>query len=109
MENRSFVFISQMLCFCLETEEVGAEPIQNLDVGHYLQENKEISSRDYKVSASNAVKGLRDRPPSSYSLKMESFNTLLKSTYTEKYVSRPFSVGGYNWYVGHLIFICLNL
>jgi hypothetical protein len=28
---------------------------------------------------------------------MESFNTLLKSTYTEKYVSRPFSVGGYNW------------
>ncbi|CAH8261174.1 unnamed protein product [Arabidopsis lyrata] len=80
-----------------QTEEVGAEPIRNLDVGHYLQENKEISSRDYKVSASNAVKGLRDRPPSSYSLKMESFNTLLKSTYTEKYASRPFSVGGYNW------------
>ncbi|KAL1188204.1 Ubiquitin C-terminal hydrolase 12 [Cardamine amara subsp. amara] len=28
---------------------------------------------------------------------MESFNTLLKSTYAERYESRPFAVGGYNW------------
>ncbi|CAL9216328.1 unnamed protein product [Arabidopsis halleri] len=84
-----------MLCF--KTEENGVGPMPNQDKGHYLHNNEEISSRDYKVSASNVVKGLRDHPPSSYSLKMESFNTLLKSTFTEKYESRPFSVGGYNW------------
>ncbi|WZZ42982.1 hypothetical protein YC2023_039241 [Brassica napus] len=64
---------------------------------NYEDKYEEISSRDYKVSASNAVKGLRDRPPSSYILKMESFNTLLKSNYAERYESRPFADGGYNW------------
>ncbi|ESQ47841.1 hypothetical protein EUTSA_v10020911mg [Eutrema salsugineum] len=78
-------------------QENGAGPIQNLDETHYLNNNQEIASRDYKVSASNTVKGLRDRRPATYSLKMESFNTLLKSTYAERYESRPFSAGGYNW------------
>ncbi|CAF2099830.1 uncharacterized protein LOC103869330 [Brassica rapa] len=75
----------------------GPDPIQG--EAHYLHNHdQEVSSRDYKVSASNAiVKGLRSRPPSSYSLKMESFNTLLKSKYSERYVSRPFSAAGYNW------------
>ncbi|CAH2053228.1 unnamed protein product [Thlaspi arvense] len=71
-----------------------ANPIQG-EV-HYLHKHQEISSRNNELSASNTVKGLRDRPPSSYSLKMESFNTLLKST-TERYESRPFSAAGYNW------------
>lgn len=77
----------------------GPDPIQG--EAHYLHNHdQEVSSRDYKVSASNAiVKGLRSRPPSSYSLKMESFNTLLKSKYSERYVSRPFSAAGYNWYI----------
>ncbi|KAL1197745.1 hypothetical protein V5N11_012398 [Cardamine amara subsp. amara] len=57
----------------------------------------QISSRDSKVSLSSTVKGLRERPPSSYSLKMESFNTLIKSIYTDRYESRPFRVGRYNW------------
>ncbi|CAA7043448.1 unnamed protein product [Microthlaspi erraticum] len=56
-----------------------------------------MSARDYKLSASNTVKGLRDRPPSSYSLKIESFNTLFKSKNIERYESRPFSAAGYNW------------
>ncbi|VVA99006.1 unnamed protein product [Arabis nemorensis] len=79
-------------------QDNGARSNPNLeDAPYVLHEHQEVSSRDYKVSASNRVQGLRDRPPSSYSLKMESFNTLLKSTNTEKYVSRPFAVGGYNW------------
>ncbi|XP_019102485.1 PREDICTED: BTB/POZ and MATH domain-containing protein 6-like, partial [Camelina sativa] len=57
----------------------------------------QISSRDSKVSLSSTVKGLRERPPSSYSLKFESFNTLMKSIYTDSYQSRPFRVGRYNW------------
>ncbi|KAL0857195.1 hypothetical protein Bca101_062349 [Brassica carinata] len=74
----------------------GPDPVQG--EAHYLRKHdQEISSRDYKVSASNTVKGLRDRPPSSYSLKMESFNTLLKSTNADKYVARPFSAAGYKW------------
>ncbi|CAH2053227.1 unnamed protein product [Thlaspi arvense] len=70
-------------------------PIQG--EAHYLHKHQQISSRDNELSASNTVtKGLRDRPPQSYSLKMESFNTLLKST-TERYETRPFSAAGYNW------------
>ncbi|CAF2077418.1 unnamed protein product [Brassica napus] len=79
-------------------EENGAVPDAIQGEAHYLrQHEQEISSRDYKLSVSNTVKGLRDRPPSSYSLKMESFNTLLKSTNADKYVSRPFSAAGYKW------------
>ncbi|CAN7117812.1 unnamed protein product [Brassica rapa subsp. narinosa] len=78
-------------------QENGAGPNPNVGEVNYVDKLQEISSRDYKVSASNAVKGLRDRPPSSYTLKMESFNTLLKSNYAERYESRPFAVGGYNW------------
>uniref|UniRef100_A0A1J3IYU3 MATH domain and coiled-coil domain-containing protein n=1 Tax=Noccaea caerulescens TaxID=107243 RepID=A0A1J3IYU3_NOCCA len=76
----------------------GVRPNPNLEEAHYLEKHEEISSRDHKVSASSTVKGLRERPPSSYSLKMESFNTFLKSsTNVDRYESRPFSVGGYNW------------
>ncbi|KAH0933372.1 hypothetical protein HID58_010489 [Brassica napus] len=62
---------------------------------HYLQKHQEISSRDYKLSSSNTLKGLRERPPSTYSLKMEAFHRVLNST--EYYETRPFSAGGYNW------------
>ncbi|CAH8353648.1 unnamed protein product [Eruca vesicaria subsp. sativa] len=76
----------------------GDEPDPIQGGAHYLDNHdQEISSRDYKVSASNTVKGLRSRPPSSYSLKMESFKTLLNSKYSERYISRPFSAAGYNW------------
>ncbi|CAF2153832.1 unnamed protein product [Brassica napus] len=79
-------------------QENGAVPDSIRGEAHYLrQHEQEISSRDYKLSAASTVKGLRDRPPSSYSLKMESFNTLLKSTNADKYVSRPFSAAGYKW------------
>ncbi|KAL0743100.1 hypothetical protein Bca4012_084613 [Brassica carinata] len=74
----------------------GPDPIQG-EAHSVHNHDQDISSRDYKVSASNTVKGLRSLPPSSYSLKMESFNTLLKSKYSERYVSRPFSAAGYNW------------
>ncbi|KFK39045.1 hypothetical protein AALP_AA3G193700 [Arabis alpina] len=78
-------------------EEKGARPNPYLEEGQYLHKHQEISSRDYTASASKRVEGLRDRAPSSYSLKMESFNTLLKSRYPTRYESRPFAVGGYNW------------
>ncbi|CAA7022548.1 unnamed protein product [Microthlaspi erraticum] len=41
----------------------------------------------------------RTRPPSSYCVKFESFETMAKlvTNNGDKYESRPFSVGGYNW------------
>lgn len=96
-----------MLCFLSETEKGKDGPIPNLEEANNLHKHNEISSRDYEVSASNIVKGLRDDPPSSYSLKIESFNSLLR-TYVLRFESRPFSAGGYNWYVGNLIFIFSN-
>ncbi|WZY84121.1 probable inactive serine/threonine-protein kinase fnkC isoform X1 [Brassica rapa] len=82
----------------LQPEENGAKAVSILGEAHYLdKDDLEISSSDYKVSPSNQVTGMRSRPPMSYSLKMESFNTLLQSNNTERYESRPFPVGGYNW------------
>ncbi|CAH8383316.1 unnamed protein product [Eruca vesicaria subsp. sativa] len=81
----------------LKTEKNIAEPMPNLEEEHNLHKHQEITSRDSKVSVSSTVNGLRDVPPSSYSLKMESFNKLLNSPYTEKYESRPFPAAGYNW------------
>ncbi|ESQ47765.1 hypothetical protein EUTSA_v10020952mg [Eutrema salsugineum] len=75
-------------------QEEGAEPNTIIEEAHYLHRPQEISSRDYKVSASSAVTGLRHSRPSTYSLKIESFNTLLNA---ERYESRPFPVGEYNW------------
>ncbi|KAF3509889.1 hypothetical protein F2Q69_00007345 [Brassica cretica] len=72
-------------------------PVPNVVSGPQKLIPTQISSRDSKVSQSSTVKGLRLRPPSSYSLKLESFSTLMKSTYTERYDSRPFRVGKYNW------------
>ncbi|XP_018469099.1 uncharacterized protein LOC108840779 [Raphanus sativus] len=48
---------------------------------------------------STIVKKWREHPPSSYSLKVDSFKQLEKSTsFTDdKYQSRHFSSGGYNW------------
>ncbi|KFK39376.1 hypothetical protein AALP_AA3G236700 [Arabis alpina] len=66
-------------------QEVEAGPIQNL--------NHEIYSR---VSALNPVRGFRDSRPSSYSIQMDSYNTLFKHN-AATYESRPFAVGGYNW------------
>ncbi|KAH0910893.1 hypothetical protein HID58_034214 [Brassica napus] len=39
----------------------------------------------------------RERPPTTYCIKFESFRTLLNLVKDGKYVSRPFSSGGYNW------------
>ncbi|CAH2067102.1 unnamed protein product [Thlaspi arvense] len=43
----------------------------------------------------------RARPPSSYCVKFQSFATMAKLVKDngDKFESRPFSVGGYNWYV----------
>lgn len=45
----------------------------------------------------------RERPPTTYCIKFESFRTLLNLVKDGKYVSRPFSSGGYNWYISKFI------
>lgn len=80
-----------------ETEKGKDGPTPNLEKGNYLHKHNEISSSlDYKVSASNIVKGLTEVPPSSYSFKIESYNSFLKIPYLG-FESRPFAAGGYNW------------
>ncbi|KFK40957.1 hypothetical protein AALP_AA2G066400 [Arabis alpina] len=53
----------------------------------------------YSTTTSTIVQNWREHPPSSYSLKIESFSQLEKSaTFSDnKYQSRPFSSGGHNW------------
>ncbi|KAF8091269.1 hypothetical protein N665_0450s0027 [Sinapis alba] len=49
--------------------------------------------------ASTIVKNWRERPPSTYSLKIDNFSQLENSTTVsdDKYQSCPFTSGGYNW------------
>ncbi|WZZ68504.1 hypothetical protein YC2023_079874 [Brassica napus] len=49
---------------------------------------------------STIVQNWREHPPSSYSLKVHNFSQLVNSTTAsdDKYQSRLFSSGGYNWY-----------
>lgn len=47
----------------------------------------------------------RELSPTSYCVKFESFATMMKQVKDGKYESRPFSVGGHNWYVH----VALNL
>ncbi|KAF3538545.1 hypothetical protein F2Q69_00020320 [Brassica cretica] len=49
---------------------------------------------------STIVKKWREHPPSSYCLKVDNFKQLEKFTTSsdDKYESRLFSSGGYNWY-----------
>ncbi|CAH8355522.1 unnamed protein product [Eruca vesicaria subsp. sativa] len=88
--------VSLLSCLFI-TSSFAGPPVPNVENGSQKLITTQISSRDSKVSSSSTVKGLRERPPSSFILHMESFNTLMKSTYTERYESRPFRVGKYNW------------
>ncbi|XP_019059750.1 PREDICTED: probable inactive serine/threonine-protein kinase fnkC [Tarenaya hassleriana] len=48
-------------------------------------------------SVSRTARYWSHRPPSTYCLKIESFEELQNSDSTEKYESCPFTAGGYNW------------
>lgn len=70
------------------------------------------TSRSASARSHEKLSGLirredRARPPSSYCVKFQNFATMAKLVKDngDKYESRPFSVGGYNWYV--LISNCL--
>lgn len=53
---------------------------------------------DAKLSAEQRF--MRDRPPSSYCVRIEGCSELItKSPNVQKYETRPFSVGGFNWYM----------
>ncbi|CAN8235443.1 unnamed protein product [Cochlearia groenlandica] len=46
----------------------------------------------------------RVRPPTTYSVTIQSFPTLVKLVKDGKYESLPFTSGGYNWYFIHILF-----
>ncbi|CAN8258671.1 unnamed protein product [Cochlearia groenlandica] len=96
--------ILSLLSCLLITSCFGGPPIPNsendsqkLVVTTQISSSSSSTSRDNKVSASTTMKGLREGPPSSYTIKLESFSTLVKSTYADRYESRPFKIGRYNW------------
>ncbi|CAH2053229.1 unnamed protein product [Thlaspi arvense] len=91
----TFCIFSLLSCLYITSSFAG--PVPNVENGSQKLILTQASSRDSKVSLSSTLKGLRERPPSSYSIKLESFTTLTKSNFTDSYESRPFRVGRYNW------------
>ncbi|RID55030.1 hypothetical protein BRARA_G02311 [Brassica rapa] len=58
-----------------------------------------VPARNHQKLSSTVNEETRTRPPISYCVKFESFSTManLVKDNGEKYESRPFSAGGYNW------------
>ncbi|KAF8092764.1 hypothetical protein N665_0401s0011 [Sinapis alba] len=56
-----------------------------------------VSENENEENRSAVIGKWRERPPTSYLVKFESFRSLMNLVKDGKYVSRPFTVGGYNW------------
>ena len=86
----------------METEAVMEQGL--LDVGILpcnLKSSVSVPARNHQKLSTTVREETRTRPPNSYCVKFESFATMSKlvAGNGDKYESRPFSAGGYNWYV----------
>ncbi|KFK41796.1 hypothetical protein AALP_AA2G173200 [Arabis alpina] len=106
-----FVFVVEVARFAkpyynlenlMETEAVVEERLLDV-VNSEILPCHFLSSRSASVPATKdqKLKGpiiiYRDRPPTSYCVKFESFANMSNLIKDGKYESRPFSLGGYNW------------
>ncbi|KAG2322506.1 hypothetical protein Bca52824_015719 [Brassica carinata] len=78
--------------------------LQNLmETGAVIEEafldELSVPARNHQKLSSTVKEETRTRPPISYCVKFESFSTManLVKDNGDKYESRPFSAGGYNW------------
>ncbi|WZZ05877.1 hypothetical protein YC2023_091798 [Brassica napus] len=86
----------------METEAVLEEGL--LDAGILpcnIRSSVSVPARNHKKLSATIREETRTRPPVTYCVKFESFDTMSKLVKDngDKYESHPFS-GGYNWYVG---------
>ncbi|CAN7052989.1 unnamed protein product [Brassica rapa subsp. trilocularis] len=84
----------------METEAVMEQGL--LDVGILpcnLKSSVSVPARNHQKLSTTVREETRTRPPNSYCVKFESFATMSKlvAGNGDKYESRPFSAGGYNW------------
>ncbi|KAF2606903.1 hypothetical protein F2Q68_00045574 [Brassica cretica] len=84
----------------VETEAAIEEGL--LDVGILpcnIRSSVSIPARDHKKLSATIREETRTRPPVTYCVKFESFDTMSKLVKDngDKYESHPFSAGGYNW------------
>lgn len=117
--NYGSIFLYCFFCFVLVVEASGfAEPysknLQNLEalveegfdddvegICNSLRSSRRSASENHQKLSIPIRREDRTRPPSSYCVKFNSFATMAKLVEKngDKYESRPFSAGGYNWYV----------
>jgi len=91
----------------IETEAVVEEGFMavgnsgNLPCGSSKPSSASVRAHDEQKLSQAVTTDTRTRPPNSYCVKFQSFVTMAKQVKENggKYESRPFSVGGYNWYV----------
>ncbi|ESQ47847.1 hypothetical protein EUTSA_v10022383mg, partial [Eutrema salsugineum] len=67
-----------------------AGPIPNPESDSKKLIRTQVSSRERKVSSPSILTGFVDRPPSCYSIKIESFHTLVESPFVDRYESDCF-------------------
>ena len=86
----------------METEAVIEEGL--LDVGILpcnIRSSVSVPARNHKKLSATIREEMRTRPPVTFCVKFESFDTMSKLVKDngDKYESHPFSASGYNWYV----------
>ncbi|KAJ4917840.1 TRAF-like family protein [Raphanus sativus] len=85
----------------METEAVIEEAFLGVEKSLPCASRSSVSvpARNHQKLSSTVKEETRTRPPISYCVKFESFSTManLVKDNGDKYESRPFSAGGYNW------------
>lgn len=86
--------------FCAVFATIQLNPIATTQSNNALPCNTRRSSVAAIDNGANAlVEQMRDRPPNAYCVQIESCTKLITQKPTfQKYETRPFSVGGFNWY-----------
>ncbi|KAF2553191.1 hypothetical protein F2Q68_00035360 [Brassica cretica] len=105
LRNRTVRFVKPYYNFqnLMETKAVIEEGL--LDVGILpcnIRSSVSVPARNHKKLSATIREEMRTRPPVTFCVKFESFDTMSKLVKDngDKYESHPFSAGGYNWLLG---------
>lgn len=101
--NGPIMLFSSFFCVVFATSQL-ISPIASRQTNNAVPCNTHgsrlaaINGGDTKLSVEQ--KFMRARPPNAYCVRIEACSELLTtSPSVEKYETRPFSVGGFNWYI----------
>ena len=99
--NGAIFLFSSFFCAGFATIQVSLVPTKgtNNAVPCNPQSSRLAAINGAEPRLSAEQKFMRTRPPSAYCVRIESCSELMTRSPNLQYETRPFSVGGFNWYI----------